>query len=381
MNFNLFDLSIEDFYPLTLTRPISDLRIGINTIKEKWETTLGGEAGHTSKSYLNTKFRHFETELAINSRWIPDSNSAQLVNSLKQGQALLYGEIILAAKFSEGQEISDISDFVEHSSAPFLINGVTDIFSENERAIALEFERSEVSDQFKRDNTLYGDNFHIHPSAQIRGAILNSETGPIYIGPNAQVMEGSMIRGPFVLCEESHVKMGSKIYGATTIGPHSRVGGEISNSVIQGYSNKGHDGFLGNSVLGHWCNLGADTNISNLKNNYSSVKIWDYTKREYRNTGLTFCGLIMGDHSKTAINTQFNTGTIVGANVNVFDSGFPPKFIPSFSWSGPTGFTAYNFDKAMEVCERVCARRKVEWTDEDVSIMRHIQDNLVNPRA
>jgi UDP-N-acetylglucosamine diphosphorylase/glucosamine-1-phosphate N-acetyltransferase len=380
MKFNLFDLSIEDFYPLTLTRPIGDLRIGISTITEKWENALGADAGHTTKSYLQSKFPHVEAELAINSRWIPESNSGELVNSLEQGQALVYGEMILAAKFPTAQEISDISDFVEHPGTPFLLSGVTDLFAENERAIALEFEATAVSDQVKRNNTLYGENFHIHPSAQVRGAILNSETGPVYIGPNAQVMEGSLIRGPFVLCEEAHVKMGSKIYGATTVGPHSRVGGEITNSVIQGYSNKGHDGFLGNSVIGHWCNLGADTNISNLKNNYSSVKVWDYAKKEYRNTGLTFCGLIMGDHSKSAINTQFNTGTVVGANVNVFDSGFPPKFIPSFSWGGSTGFTAYNFDKAMEVCERVCARRKVVWTDEDVSIMRHIQDNLVDPR-
>lgn len=380
MKFNLFDLSIEDFYPLTLTRPIGDLRIGISTITEKWENALGADAGHTTKSYLQSKFPHVEAELAINSRWIPESNSGELVNSLEQGQALVYGEMILAAKFPAAQEISDISDFVEHPGTPFLLSGVTDLFAENERAIALEFEATAVSDQVKRNNTLYGENFHIHPSAQVRGAILNSETGPVYIGPNAQVMEGSLIRGPFVLCEEAHVKMGSKIYGATTVGPHSRVGGEITNSVIQGYSNKGHDGFLGNSVIGHWCNLGADTNISNLKNNYSSVKVWDYAKKEYRNTGLTFCGLIMGDHSKSAINTQFNTGTVVGANVNVFDSGFPPKFIPSFSWGGSTGFTAYNFDKAMEVCERVCARRKVVWTDEDVSIMRHIQDNLVDPR-
>ena len=189
-------------------------------------------------------------------------------------------------------------------------------------------------------------------------------------------MEGSLIRGPFALCAGAHVKMGSKIYGATTVGPQSRVGGEISNSVIQGYSNKGHDGFLGNSILGHWCNIGADTNNSNLKNNYGAVKIWSYSTKKYTDSGLTFCGLIMGDHSKSAINTQFNTGTIVGVNVNVFDSGFPPKFIPSFSWGGATGSSPYNFNKAMEVCSRVCARRDVNWTEEDMSLMRHIYDNL-----
>lgn len=380
MKFNLFDDSTEDFFPLTLTRPIADLRIGISTIKEKWEKALGGSSGYTTEKYLQQKFPHLESDLEINARWIPETDSLAVVNSLSPGQALAHGEMVLAARLKPGQNLLDITDVVDHPNSPFVLRRITDLFSENERAMNLEFEVADVRADVRDQNILFGNNFHIDPSAQVRGATLNSETGPIYIGPNAQVMEGSLIRGPFALCEGSHVKMGSKIYGATTVGPQSRVGGEISNSVIQGYSNKGHDGFLGNSVLGHWCNIGADTNNSNLKNNYSAVKIWNYSTRGYADTGLTFCGLIMGDHSKSAINTQFNTGTIVGVNVNVFDSGFPPKFIPSFSWGGATGFTAYNFDKAMEVCERVCARRDVNWTKEDVSLMRHIHDNLVNSR-
>jgi len=337
---------------------------------------LNGHAGYSTEDYLEAKFPKLTAEFEINSRWIPEGDSATIINSLNPGQALAHGEMVLAARLKQGQSPEEIVDIVDHPNSPFVLRRITDLFSENEKAILLEFLPEPVSATNQEQNTLYGENFYIHPSAQVRGATLNSESGPIYIGPGAQVMEGSLIRGPFALCAGAHVKMGSKIYGATTVGPQSRVGGEISNSVIQGYSNKGHDGFLGNSILGHWCNIGADTNNSNLKNNYGAVKIWSYSTKEYADSGLTFCGLIMGDHSKSAINTQFNTGTIVGVNVNVFDSGFPPKFIPSFSWGGATGSSPYNFNKAMEVCSRVCARRDVNWTEEDMSLMRHIYDNL-----
>lgn len=381
MKFNLFDDTPEDFYPLTLTRPIADLRVGITCIREKWESMIKGTSGYMTSEYLQEKYPMQNSDLYINARWIPQPEDIDLIAKLQPGSGIGHGEMTLAVKTLPDQSIENITDLEDHPGAPFVLSRVTDLFAANERAMVLEFESSIVDGQTKSENTLYGNNFHIDPSAQVRGAILNSETGPIYIGPNAQVMEGSLIRGPFALLEGAHVKMGSKIYGATTIGPYSRVGGEISNSILQGYSNKGHDGFLGNSLLGHWCNLGADTNNSNLKNNYSTIKVWSYATEGYMDTGLTFCGLIMGDHSKSAINTQFNTGTIVGVNVNVFDSGFPPKFIPSFSWGGATGFVEYDFDKAMEVCERVCARRDVKWTDEDVAMMRHIHDKMVRRTA
>lgn len=203
-------------------------------------------------------------------------------------------------------------------------------------------------------------------------AILNATNGPIYIGKNAEVMEGSIIRGPFALCENATLKLGAKIYGPTTVGPHSKVGGEVNNSVIFGYSNKGHDGFLGNSVLGEWCNIGADSNTSNLKNNYAEVRLWDYETQGFAKTGMQFCGLMMGDHSKCGINTMFNTGTVVGVFANIFGSGFPRNFIPSYSWGGSSGFTTYLTKKAFEVAEVVMARRQEAFTEQDKSILEHI---------
>jgi UDP-N-acetylglucosamine diphosphorylase/glucosamine-1-phosphate N-acetyltransferase len=262
-------------------------------------------------------------------------------------------------------------------AAPIVIEHRWDLFQKNEAAIELDFylitdERK--SQKLSKTNTLIGpsDLLFIEKGASIEGCILNTNHGPIYVGENAEIMEGSMIRGSFVLCEEAVVKMGAKIYGATTIGPFSKVGGEINNSIIFGYSNKGHDGFLGNSVLGEWCNLGADTNNSNLKNNYANVKLWNYEQHKMVDTGLQFCGLFMGDHSKCGINTMFNTGTVTGVNANVFGGGFPPTFIPSFSWGGSEGFEKYQFNKAIEVAKRVMERRNLQLSEEEIKILEHI---------
>ena len=250
-----------------------------------------------------------------------------------------------------------------------------DIFSLNGIALEEDFKRvtkGKKTAVVSKTNTLLGKNIFIEKGAKIECAILNSTTGPIYIGKNAEVVEGSVIRGPFALCEESVVKAGAKIYGPTTIGPQSKVGGEISNSVIFGYSNKAHDGFLGNSVIGEWCNLGADTNTSNLKNNYSHVSVYDFTSQRMVSTGLTFCGLMMGDHSKCGINTMFNTGTVVGVCANIFGGDFPPKYIPSFSWGGASGFTVYELEKAFETASRVYERRHKKFDETEKAILRNV---------
>src|SRR5690606_24924204 len=222
------------------------------------------------------------------------------------------------------------------------------------------------------NNIINGQNIFIEEGAKLEFVTLNASFGPIYIGKDAEIMEGSIIRGPFALCEHATVKLGAKIYGPTTVGPHSKVGGEVNNSVIFGYSNKGHDGFMGNSVLGEWCNLGADTNNSNLKNNYAEVRLWDYNTESFARTGLQFCGLMMGDHSKCGINTMFNTGTVVGVSANIFGSGFPRNFIPSYSWGGAAGMTTFKTDKAFEVAREVMKRRNLEFTEQDEKIMEHV---------
>jgi UDP-N-acetylglucosamine diphosphorylase/glucosamine-1-phosphate N-acetyltransferase len=224
------------------------------------------------------------------------------------------------------------------------------------------------------------ENIFLEPGAKIECATLNASTGPIYIGKDAEIMEGALIRGPFALCEHATLKMGTKIYGPTTIGPHSKVGGEVNNSVIFGYSNKAHDGFLGNSVIGEWCNLGADTNNSNLKNNYIEVKLWDYASGRFIPTGLQFCGLIMGDHSKSGINTMFNTGTVVGVSANIFGSGFPRNYIPSFSWGGAQGYITYHIDKALEVASQVMKRRDIKLDEIEQDILKHIFEITASKR-
>ena len=221
-------------------------------------------------------------------------------------------------------------------------------------------------------NVISPENIFIEEGAKLEFVTLNASTGPIYIGKNAEIMEGSVIRGPFALCEEAQVKLASKVYGATTVGPYCRIGGEVNNSVLFGYSNKGHEGFLGNSVLGEWCNIGADSNNSNLKNNYEEVKLWSYETEGFEKTGLQFCGLMMGDHSKCGINTMFNTGTVVGVSTNIFGSGFPRNFVPSFSWGGASGFTTYITKKAFETARIAMARRHVDFDEQEAKILEHV---------
>jgi len=378
MNYILFDGPVRNnLLPFTFTRPVADIRIGILTIREKWETYLGFTITTITEGYLSEKFPMVEMEenVLINAAYLPTSELATLIINLKENQAIFKNEDVIAFFTKKGQDDIDFSDFeaIEYDDELLKIEYSWDIFSKNGKALNADFElltKGRTSQTIPRsNNVLNASQIFIEAGAKLEFTTLNAASGPIYIGKDAEIMEGGIIRGPFALGDNATVKLGAKIYGPTTIGPHCKVGGEINNSVLFGYSNKGHDGFLGNSVLGEWCNLGADTNSSNLKNNYAEVRLWNYDTENFTNTGLQFCGLMMGDHSKCGINTMFNTGTVVGVSANIFGSGFPRNFVPSFSWGGNSGFTTYLTKKAFEVAEVVMARRGVKLLYEDKNIL------------
>jgi UDP-N-acetylglucosamine diphosphorylase/glucosamine-1-phosphate N-acetyltransferase len=383
-NYILFDDSRENLLPLTFLRPVSDMRVGILTLKEKWELVLNSTSSWFTSDYLSAKYPTVvkEDNYFINGSLFPGEDLIDAISKLNNGQTLVKANIVLAArcdnKMAENfsNNISKALDIVQFHGDVTKINFLWDIFQLNEKAIEFDFSlltKNRKSEKINSSNNLINqERIFVEEGAKIEYASLNASAGPIYIGKNAEVMEGCLIRGPFALCDNSTLKMGAKIYGATTIGPNSKVGGEVNNCVIQANSNKAHDGFLGNSVLGEWCNLGADTNNSNLKNNYTEVKLWNYAQRKFVQTGLQFCGLIMGDHSKCGINTMFNTGTVVGISANIFGAGYPRNFIPSFSWGGPQGISVYPLEKAIETAEKVMQRRHVELTHVDKKIMEHV---------
>jgi UDP-N-acetylglucosamine diphosphorylase/glucosamine-1-phosphate N-acetyltransferase len=367
--------------PFTFTRPVADIRVGILTIAEKWRRLSQVEVSFWTQEYLQRKFpRHHGKAMAINGAWIPGEKDWEVVFKLKPNQALFYGKIFLAGYIGETEKNLGFAadrEPVHLEKEPLLLQKTWNIFQYNGAEIKKDFalltkgrKSHPVGDPY---TIVYNpDQIFIEEGVKIRAAVLNAESGPIYLGRNSEIQEGAVIRGPFALGEFSTVNMGAKLRGDTTVGPHSKVGGEISNSVIFGYSNKGHEGFLGNSVLGEWCNLGADTNTSNLKNNYAPVKVWDYTKGGFSNTGLQFCGLMMGDHSKCGINTMFNTGTVVGVGANVFGDGFPRNFIPSFSWGGAAGFSTFTLPKFEETAKAVFGRRGKAWTEEEKEILERV---------
>jgi len=386
MNYILFDdNSRNNLLPFTFTRPVSEIRIGILKITEKWELWLKSKVSFFTQDYLQgkypIKFTNGKNNIWINGKICPNDKLIKEIKALKINQVLISNDTIIAANTGLTAQFNPfhLNSKLEKTASkiePLALNFIWDIFSKNGAAFQLDFEKltkGKKSQPLSKTNKHIGKGkIFIEKGANVEASIFNTTNGNIYIGKDASIMEGSLIRGPFALCEQAEVKMGAKIYGPTTIGPNSKVGGEINNSVIFGFSNKGHDGFLGNSVLGEWCNLGADTNNSNLKNNYGNVKIWNYERQKMIDTGLQFCGLFMGDHSKCGINTMFNTGTVTGVNANVFGAGFPPNFISSFSWGGAAGFEKYHFNKAIEVAERVMERRKVELTKEDKNILEYI---------
>lgn len=371
----------EDFLPLTFTRPVAELRCGILTFSERWQKLLAlSQVSYITEDFLQQKFIKPEglESLFLVPNFLPTDKVLNQIKELELGEALVYENELLAVRINmENFSLNQIEKMTDIEEELRFFKQPTDLFSFNEEAIEFDFRlltEGRSSAELSTTNGLLGnkEDLFIEQGARVEFSTLNTKTGKIYIGKNAEVMEGCNLRGPIALCEESKFNLGAKIYGATTIGPHCKVGGEVNNIVIFGYSNKGHDGFVGNSVIGEWCNLGADTNSSNLKNNYAEVKLWNYRTKRFSNTGLQFAGLIMGDHCKTAINTQFNTGTVVGVAANIFKSGFPPNLIESFSWGGMKGDEKFKLEKAYEVAELAMARRKVAFTQQDRALLKHI---------
>jgi UDP-N-acetylglucosamine diphosphorylase/glucosamine-1-phosphate N-acetyltransferase len=381
MNYILFDGTVRNaLLPFTFTRPVADIRIGILTIREKWEQYLGSTTTTLTEEYLMEKYPMVEMEqnIMINASFLPNAILVDLIQNLEQNQAVVYQEEIVAFYTNDSQEEVnfELYDLVVYEGDLMQIENTWDIFAKNDSALRDDFNlitADRTSQPIPKSvNVIAPEHIFIEEGAKLEFITLNASTGPIYIGKNSEIMEGSVIRGPFALCESGRVKLATKVYGATTVGPHSVIGGEVNNSVLFGYSNKGHDGFLGNSVLGEWCNIGADSNNSNLKNNYEEVRLWSYETEGFAKTGLQFCGLMMGDHSKCGINTMFNTGTVVGVSANIFGSGFPRNFVPSYSWGGAAGFSTYITAKAFQTAKIVMARRNVEFTDQDAAILTHV---------
>ena len=381
MNLILFDKNHSNYLPLSFTRPISFFRIGILTIIEKWQFYYNSVSVKT-EDYLSYKFKtNLEDDnLWVDSSILPCKELITEVNNLRLGESLVHHGEVIAFRNKTFDYVK--LNIIESHSLFSSVESLTDIFNLNENEIINDFERIKKyknSKYLNRFIDLYSSNvkigdgeIFIEDGAILNNCTLNTSNGPIYIGKDAEIMEGSLIRGPFAMLNNTVVKMGARIYPGTTLGPFCKVGGEVNNSVFFGYSSKAHDGFLGNSVIGEWCNLGADTNNSNLKNNYINVKLWNYQSEKFRDTNLQFCGLIMGDHSKCGINTMFNTGTVVGIGANIFGCGFPRNFIPSFSWGGSSGFSEYKFLKFIDSVERVFKRRNLKINQVEIDILNHI---------
>jgi len=381
MNYILFDGPVRNaLLPFTFTRPVADILVGIMTIRQKWEKYLGSTITTITEEYLSEKFPMVELEenVMINAAYLPNDTLAEMVSNLTENQAIFKGEDVIAFFASENQEEVDFDSYeiIPYNEDCITIENTWDIFSKNDAAIRQDFKfltEDRTSQPIPKSvNVIAPENIFIEEGAKLEFVTLNASNGPIYIGKNTEIMEGTVIRGPFALCENAMVKMSAKVYGATTVGPGSRIGGEVKNSVLFANSNKGHEGFLGDSVLGEWCNIGADSNNSNLKNNYEEVKLWSYETEGFAKTGLQFCGLMMGDHSKCGINTMFNTGTVVGVSANIFGSGFPRNFVPSFSWGGAAGFTTYVTKKAFETARLVLSRRNIDFDETEQAILEHI---------
>jgi UDP-N-acetylglucosamine diphosphorylase/glucosamine-1-phosphate N-acetyltransferase len=381
MNYILFDGPARNaLLPFTFTRPVADILIGIMTIRQKWEAYLGSTTTTVTEEYLSDKFPMVELEenVMINASFLPNAILVEMVSNLGPNQAIFRGEDVIAFFANDQQDSIDFDTYeiIEYNEECITIEHTWDIFSKNDTAIREDFEfltQDRKSQPIPKSvNVIASSAIFIEEGAKLEFVTLNASDGPIYIGKDSEIMEGSIIRGPFALCENAQVKMGAKVYGATTVGPYSRIGGEVKNAVLFAYSNKGHDGFLGDSVLGEWCNIGADSNNSNLKNNYEEVKLWSYETEGFAKTGLQFCGLMMGDHSKCGINTMFNTGTVVGVSANIFGSGFPRNFVPSFSWGGAAGFTTYVTKKAFETARLVMSRRNVDFDEREAAILEHV---------
>jgi UDP-N-acetylglucosamine diphosphorylase/glucosamine-1-phosphate N-acetyltransferase len=374
MQINLDDNGLHlRFAPLSLTRPIGNLRMGIFTNDERWKAFLPDtEIGFKTEKYLSKKFSFVENGIRVNAAVIPNEDLVAAVMHLEDNTALYLNELLLA---ENGEANSKIQFKGED---PVILENRWDLFQKNDLVLKADFElitNGRKSQKLSKSNTVIGSSelIFLEEGAKVEASILNTTSGPIYIGKDAEIMEGSIVRGPLAMCEHSALKLGTKIYGATTLGPHCKVGGEVNNSVFQAYSNKGHEGFVGNSLIGEWCNLGADTNTSNLKNNYGNVSTFSYETEKEEKTNVLFMGLTMGDHSKCGINTMFNTATVVGVSCNIYGADFPAKSIPSFSWGGSAGFAPFKFEKAIEYANNMMERRGLKLSEEEVEILKGLK--------
>lgn len=374
------DHTRKNLLPLTFTRPVCEIRFGIFTIREKWESILNTTVSYLTQDYLSEKYplKQSADNIFINGKVCPDKNLVTALKDLKEGESLFKNQTLIAYCGPNFEDVSQsTSPRISYKYKVLEINHTWDIFQKNSEALKIDFEwivQNKKSIALSSTVTVIGDRdlVFLDEGAVAEACILNTMSGPIYIGKDAEIMEGSAVRGPFSLGEHSALKLNTKIYGATTIGPHCKVGGEVNNSVIFGFTNKAHDGFLGNSVIGEWCNIGADSNNSNLKNNYGNVKLFSYAENKQIDTGLQFCGLIMGDHSKCGINTMFNTGTVVGTCSNIYGGGFPPTHIRSFSWGGSEGFVTYKLEKLFETAEKVFERRGLVFNEAEQRILKAV---------
>lgn len=394
MNIFLLDMAETrlQLLPLTFTRSIGELRVGILKISEKWSARLQSEVSYITEPYLGKDQPAVPSGpfLIINASLCPDRQVVKTITNLNEGEKLEKDGKFLAARTEHVPTYSQPLDAslkpVEYVPSVELVERPWDIFIKNGDQIRLDFELLTQGKSSRRiddpHTRIYNEkDIFLEEGAEVKACILNADNGPIYIGKNARIHEGAIIKGPFALCEYGQVNMGAKIRGDSTFGPHTKVGGEVGNSVIFGYSNKGHEGYLGNSVIGEWCNLGADTNTSNLKNNYTPIKMWDFGKEAFHDTGLQFCGLIMGDHSKCGINTMFNTGTVVGVSANIFGAGYPRNVIPSFSWGGATGFSTYELARAKQTAAIVMKRKTREWTATEEKIFDEVFERSISHRV
>lgn len=391
MNLILFDHPEirQNLLPFTFTRPVAAIRTGILTIAEKWERHLDLKSSFATEDYLAEKFPiHTGTDnLWINGAVCPTAELTQAILNLALEESLVQNELVIATRTASTQlPLPDSKTKKEFPGSLTLIDQLWKIYQQNGTQIREDFmlvtagrKSAPVADEHTR--VYNASQIFLEEGARVRAAVLNAENGPIYLGKNSFVQEGALIRGPFALCEESHVNMGAKVRGDTTVGPFSKIGGEVSNSVIFGYSNKAHDGFLGNSVLGEWCNIGADTNTSNMKNNYENIKLWSYAKGGFKDSGLMFCGLMFGDHSKCGINTMFNSGTVVGVSASIFGDGYPRNFIPSFAWGGAAGFTTYQLNKALETAGKAMERRNQVLNETEKAILKKLFEDAAPYRV
>jgi len=388
------DQSRFGLMPFTRTRPVADIRCGIFTMRERWEKLLEQKSGSLTEAYLQPVFplNAAGDNLLVNGSVFATTALVYAINTLQPESKLIKGNVVLAARTTQKELSFDGLDktlqnltSVNFEEPVHQLKNTWDIFSQNDRAIREDYTiitRGKKSEAIPEGVIVTGkENLFIEPGAIINaGTIINATTGPVYLAKDAEILEGCMLRGPIAIGEHAVLKMGAKIYGGTTIGEGCKVGGEISNVVFFANSNKGHDGYLGNAVIGEWCNLGADTNCSNLKNNYDEIKIWDDYHNKSIKTGLQFCGLLMGDHSKCGINTMFNTGTVAGVSCNIYGGNFPDKFIPSFCWGGSEGMVTYDFNRAMDTANRMMSRRNKSLSEAEIEMYRYIFEQTTEQR-